>query len=129
MLDGNFVDVDLELFGDEHRNRGVSPLSHLDEGHHEGDLTSAVDAQNSVRGERRVGSEGIANLPAGGKTEGQRQPAADRSGRGKFQKVAARGRPRREFRSERSSFQTSIPVTAAVVATPAACLIAARIRT
>ena len=133
VLDRDFVDVDLELFGDQHRNRGIRPLSHLDDGHHERDLAGAIDAQKRVRRERRIGGETVAHLAARGKAEAKHQSAADRSGRGELEKVAARGRyARREFRSMRSSFHTSVPVTASgapVVATPAACLIAARIRT
>ena len=71
----DFVDVDFELFGDQHRNRGVSPLSHLDEGHHERDLAGAVDAQKSVRREWRVGGEAY---PESRRAREDRRPASIR---------------------------------------------------
>jgi len=40
--------VHLELLGDQHRDRGIGPLPHLDIWHDEGDLPVAVDADEGV---------------------------------------------------------------------------------
>ena len=47
--------LDHELFGDKHRQRGISALPHIDVRHHEGDHSGAIDAQEGVRREPRTG--------------------------------------------------------------------------
>jgi hypothetical protein len=84
MLDGDLVDVDLQLFGDQHRQRGVGALAHLDHGHHERHLARAIDAQERVRREGRISRERVADLAARGQADGENQSA------GGFQEVSTR---------------------------------------
>ena len=88
MLDRDLVDVDLELFGDQHRDRRIGPLPHLDDRHHERDFARAIDAQEGVRRERRIGRERVPDLSARRKAETEQQPAAE-SGR-RDEEVASR---------------------------------------
>ena len=92
MLDRDAVDIDLEFLGDQHRNRGVGALAHLDHWHHERDLAGAIDAQECVGRERRVGGEAVAYFGARGQPEADQQPATQRVGHGHLEKVAARRR-------------------------------------
>ena len=108
MLDRDLVDIDLELFGDQHRQRRVSPLAHLDHGADERHLARAVDAQEGVGRERRVSGKRVADLAARRQTEAEEQTTADGAGGGE--------------EVSRCSSQTSVS------ATPAAFLIAARMR-
>ena len=89
VLDHNLVDIHLELFGDQHRQRRVGPLTHLDDGHDERDFARAINAQEGVRRERRIGRESVAYLAARRQAEAKQQTAADGAGRG--EKVAPRG--------------------------------------
>ena len=56
-LEGDLRKIDLQLFGDEHRHRGVSALSHLDLRHDQSDAVVATDANEGVRSEN-VGTRG-----------------------------------------------------------------------
>src|SRR5689334_9353065 len=49
MLELDLVQAHLELFGDQHRDRGVGTLPHLDIRHRENDLAIAADADEGVR--------------------------------------------------------------------------------
>ena len=67
MFDVDFAQIEFELLGDQHRQRSVGPLAHLDLRHHQRHQPFAVDADESVRGEagRRLGS------PPGGVQHGR----------------------------------------------------------
>ena len=124
VLDRDLVDIDLELFGDQHRDRGIGSLSHLDDRHHERDFAGAIDAQKRVRRERRIARETVAHLAACGQAEAQQQTAADRGGRREPEEIAARRRS--EFlRFDRRGLHRHTPPPRT---TPAARLMAARMR-
>jgi hypothetical protein len=53
-LQTNLVEIDLELLGDQHRDRGVGALTHLDIGHCQHDASVFADPHE------RVGHEAIA---------------------------------------------------------------------
>ena len=80
MLEPHLLQVDLELFGDQHRDGGVGALAHLDIGHGQDDLPVAADADEGVRRE----AVGVGRL---GLAVGERQAAGSAAGR--------RRRPRR----------------------------------
>jgi len=48
MLQPHLFQVDLQLFGDQHRDRGVGALAHLDIGHGQHDLPIALDADEGI---------------------------------------------------------------------------------
>jgi hypothetical protein len=77
VLDCDLVDIDFELFREQHRQRRVGPLAHLNLGRDERHFASAVDAQESVRRERRVGGKRVAHFAECGEPEAEQQTAAD----------------------------------------------------
>ena len=89
VFDGHLVDIDLQLFGDQHGQRCVSSLAHLDHGRHERHLARAIDAQEGIRRERRVRGERVAHLSARGQAKAEEQTAADGARRDK--EFTARG--------------------------------------
>ena len=52
MLQPYLLQIDLELFGNQHRDRGVGALPHFDIGHCQDDLAVAADPNEGVRHER-----------------------------------------------------------------------------
>ena len=48
MLQPHLLEIHLQLFGDQHRDRGVGALAHLDIGHGQDDLPVALDADEGV---------------------------------------------------------------------------------
>jgi hypothetical protein len=117
--------VDLQLFGDQHRDGGIGALTHLDIGHGQDDLPVAVDADEGVRHEViRVSRFGFA---AGERnTQAQKQAAA--GGRSNVQEFAPRQsvcpcRPIRGNEVIEDHRQSPCAIDFA------ACLIASRMRT
>jgi hypothetical protein len=55
MFEPHLFQVDLELFGDQHRDRGICALAHLDIGHGQNDLPIACDADEGV-GHKAIGA-------------------------------------------------------------------------
>ena len=51
MFEPHLLQVHLQLFGDQHRDRGVGALPHLDIGHGQDDLAVAADADEGIRHE------------------------------------------------------------------------------
>ena len=79
------IEVDLELFGDEHGKRGVGALPHLDLRHDEGDAAARLDAHVGVQGSVGRGSASAGAGPGCGRVQppqrdAQHQRAADRAG-------------------------------------------------
>ena len=83
MLEPHLVQVHLQLFGDQHRDRGVGALAHLDIGHGQDDLPVAADADERVRRES-IGRFGFAVCEW--QTQAQHQAAA--RGRSGLQEAA-----------------------------------------
>jgi hypothetical protein len=52
VLDTDRAEVDLQLLGDQHRDRGVGALSHLDEGHGHGHPSARRNPDEGARRER-----------------------------------------------------------------------------
>jgi len=48
MFQPHLFQLDLELFGDQHRDRGIGPLPHLNIGHGQHDRSIAFDADESI---------------------------------------------------------------------------------
>jgi hypothetical protein len=48
MLQAHLIKAHFQLFGDQHRDRGVGPLAHLDIGHDENDLAVVLNADEGV---------------------------------------------------------------------------------
>ena len=55
MLQRHLRKVGIELFGQDHRNRGVDALAHLDLRHHQRGLAGGIDADEGVGGEFALG--------------------------------------------------------------------------
>ena len=55
MLQRDLRQISVELFGQNHRNRGVDALAHLDLGHHQRGLAGGVDADEGIGGEFALG--------------------------------------------------------------------------
>ena len=51
MFQPHLFQVDLQLFGDQHRDGGIGTLTHLDIGHRQDDLFIGADADEGVRHE------------------------------------------------------------------------------
>ncbi len=49
VLEDDLVEPDLQFLRQQHGQRGVGALSHLDHRHDQGDLTLAIDADEGVR--------------------------------------------------------------------------------
>ncbi len=75
MFQLHLFQVDLQIFGDQHRNGGVGPLAHLDIGHSQDNLPVASDTDEGVGREViRVGRFGFASCER--QTQAQHQAAA-----------------------------------------------------
>jgi hypothetical protein len=81
MLDRDLVDVDLELLGNEHRQRRIRALPHLDHRRDERHLAGAIEAQERVRRKRCIGRQRVTHLGATRHCKAEKQPAAERGGR------------------------------------------------
>ena len=80
MLEPHLFQVDLELFGDQHRDGGVVALAHLDIGHGQDDLPVAIDADEGVG--REVAGVGRFGLVVRERqAQAQQQAAAGRRSR------------------------------------------------
>ena len=91
MLEAHLIEAHVQLFGDQHRDRGVGPLAHLDIGHDENDAPVAPDADEGVwREGLRVGRAGF----AGAERQAQAQHQAAAGGRSGLQEPAPRGAAR-----------------------------------
>ncbi len=76
MLEAHLLQIHLEFFRDQHRDRRVGALAHLDIGHGQDDLAVAVDADEGIRREA-LGVSCFAST----ERQAQHQPAADRDAR------------------------------------------------
>jgi len=87
VLQLNLFEIHLQLFGNQHRDRGVGALTHLDIGHDEDNPTIAFDTNDRVGGEAiGIGRSGFAVCDW--QAQAQHQSAA-RCGSG-LQKAAPR---------------------------------------
>ena len=75
MLQAHLIKAHFQLFGDQHRDRGVGPLAHLDIGHDENDLAVVLNADEGV------GREAVFARRAGF-TVGERQAQAQHQAAG-----------------------------------------------
>ena len=86
--------VDLQLLGDQHGQRGPDPLSHLGLVHDDRDDVGLADADEGVRGELRRGHAGRGlggGIGDGGEPEAEEDAAGQRGG-GSQELAAGRGR-------------------------------------
>ena len=74
MLQPHLVQVHLQLFGDQHRDRGVGALAHLDIGHGQDNLPVAADADEGVG--REASASAASASPCERQAEAQHQAAA-----------------------------------------------------
>ena len=74
MLETDLAQIDFQLLGEEHRHRGVGPLTHFHLVHDQRDAAAAIDADETV------GHEVTGRLRAGGEraTERRGQAEADK---------------------------------------------------
>lgn len=77
MLHPHLLQVDLQLFGDQHRDCGVVALAHLDIGHGQDDLPVAVDADEGV-GRKAASIGGLGRAVGKRQTQAQHQAATCR---------------------------------------------------
>jgi hypothetical protein len=78
VLQPHLFEVHLQLFGNQHRDRGVGALAHLHIGHCQDNLSVAFDADEGV------GREALGASRCGfavGRPQGQAQQQASASGR------------------------------------------------
>jgi hypothetical protein len=85
VLQPHLLEVHLELFGDQHRDRGVGALAHLDIGHGQDDLAVAPDADEGV-GRETIGV-GCRRIAVCGR-QAQAQQQASAHGRSGLQEPA-----------------------------------------
>ena len=115
MLDLHLGQFDVELFGDQHRHRGVSALAHLDLRDRQRDAPVAGDPHEGVRREGGAGRCGGRQMPADHQASPER-----RTGLEERAASHVRVEPGCDPRHDRPPF---------VPSDPAACLIASRMRT
>ena len=92
----NFAEIGVELFGENHRDRRIDALPHLDLRHDQSGLAGVIDANKSVRREFAVGRIGrLLRLVRGAhrKVEGQGEPRRQSA----FEQNAARRHMRNIF--------------------------------
>jgi hypothetical protein len=77
MLQHHLVEIDLELLGDQHRDRRVRTLSHLDVRHRERDRAVGTDPDERIGRERDFRWQGAGH--AAGNGDLQQQPTCGRS--------------------------------------------------
>ena len=75
MLQPHLFQVHLQLLGDQHRDRGVGALAHLDIGHGQDDLPVAFDADEGV-GRKAIGAGRFRLAVCERQTEAQHEAAA-----------------------------------------------------
>ncbi len=90
VFDRHLVDIHLELLGDQHRQRGIGSLAHLDHRHDESHPACAIDSQEGVRRERSAGGQGVAHLGERGQAKAELQPPTGGARRGDLEKIPAR---------------------------------------
>ncbi len=83
MFRPHLLEVDLQLLGDQHRNRRIGALAHLDIGHGQDDLPIGFDADEGV-GRESIGRFRI--VICEGQAQAQQQAAA--RGRAGLQEAA-----------------------------------------
>jgi isoquinoline 1-oxidoreductase subunit alpha len=83
MLQPDLFQVHLQLFGDQHRDRGIAALAHLDIGHDQDDLPITSDADEGIKREA-IGRFGVAVCDRQAQAQRPRplRPAATCAGRG-----------------------------------------------
>ncbi len=83
MLQPHLIEADVELLGDQHRDRGVGALAHLHIGHGQDDLPVGFDPDEGI-GREALGRLGF----AGRKRQAHAQHQAAAGGRSGLQKAA-----------------------------------------
>ncbi len=119
MLQRHLREIGVELFGENHRHRGIDALAHLDLRHDQRGLAGMIDADEGVR--RKLAGRVVGRLlrlvhRAHRQMEGEQKSA----GQAALEQRAARRSSRRDLRAV---------LIAASYASPAARLIASRMRT
>jgi len=92
VLQLNLFQINVQLFGDQHGDRGVGALAHLDVGHGQDNLPVAADADEGVGREAR-GAGGVGFAICKRQAQAQQQPSA--RGRSGLQEGAAGDAARR----------------------------------
>ncbi len=118
----HLLEVDLELFGNQHRDRRVGALPHLDIRHHKGDPPVAIDADESVR-RKLVALARFGVDPGARQAQAQDEAAAD--GRAGSEECAS-GKSRRRLRG--AGRRDAIEDHGRPPCPLEACLMAARMR-
>ena len=84
MLERHLREIGVELLGEDHRNRGVDALAHLDLRHDQRGLAGLVDADEGVGRELAVGRVGrlhrLVAPRASGKMESEQESAGQAAG-------------------------------------------------
>jgi hypothetical protein len=75
MLQLNLFQINVQLFGDQHGDRGIGALAHLDVGHGQDNLPVAADADEGVRREA-VGASGFGFAICKRQAQAQQQASA-----------------------------------------------------
>jgi hypothetical protein len=80
MFEPHLLQVHLQLFGDQHRDRGIGPLTHLDIRHREDDMPVSVNADEGVWRES-IGICGFGFAASDRQCQAQHQAVARRRSR------------------------------------------------